>query len=54
MALEAVKAILHERDVWIPDDFTLDKLPTVQRILCDDERRVCMLIGTAVEEIIDR
>eukprot|EP01047_Picozoa_sp_COSAG01_P018090 COSAG01_NODE_974_length_12367_cov_33.179899_1_plen_189_part_00 len=53
MTLETVKAILHERDVFSPDDFTLKKLPTVLRILRDDERRVCMLIGKPAEEIID-
>ena len=52
MAL-VVRAILPERNVWIPADFTLAKLPTVLGVLRADERRVCMLVGDAAKEILE-
>ena len=53
MSLNCVRDTVPERDVFIPANFTLAKLPIVLSILRADERRVCMLVGHAAKSIID-
>ena len=52
--LDSVRDILPERTVfcWF-NDFTMAKLPTVVRALRADERRVCLLVGTAAKEFLN-
>ena len=51
--LEAVRAILPERTVFSPEDFTMAKLPIVMSVLRADERRVCLLVDTAAKEYLE-